>query len=127
MVELNLLHKDLTDLIIQAFYKVYNELGYGFLEKVYENAHIIELKKIGLLIEQQVKIKVFYDETQVGFYLADLLVESSVIVEIKAAESLGYEHECQLINYLKASNVEVGLLLNFGKKPTFKRKVFSKK
>ncbi|MBP9879447.1 MAG: GxxExxY protein [Chitinophagales bacterium] len=127
MVELNLLHKDLTDLIIQAFYKVYNELGYGFLEKVYENALIIELKKIGLLIEQQVKIKVFYDETQVGFYLADLLVESSVIVEIKAAESLGYEHECQLINYLKASNVEVGLLLNFGKKPTFKRKVFSKK
>ena len=79
MVELNLLHKDLTDLIIQAFYKVYNELGYGFLEKVYENALIIELKKIGLLIEQQVKIKVFYDETQVGFYLADLLVESSVI------------------------------------------------
>ena len=127
MVELNLLHKDLTDLIIQAFYKVYNELGYGFLEKVYENALIIELKKIGLPIEQQVKIKVFYDETQVGFYLADLLVESSVIVEIKAAESLGYEHECQLINYLKASNVEVGLLLNFGKKPTFKRKVFSKK
>ena len=127
MVELNLLHKDLTDLIIQAFYKVYNELGYGFLEKVYENALIIELKKIGLLIEQQVKIKVYYDETQVGFYLADLLVESSVIVEIKAAESLGYEHECQLINYLKASNVEVGLLLNFGKKPTFKRKVFSKK
>ena len=127
MVELNLLHKDLTDLIIQAFYKVYNELGYGFLEKVYEKALIIELKKIGLLIEQQVKIKVFYDETQVGFYLADLLVESSVIVEIKAAESLGYEHECQLINYLKASNVEVGLLLNFGKKPTFKRKVFSKK
>ncbi|MBL0279113.1 MAG: GxxExxY protein [Bacteroidetes bacterium] len=127
MVELNLLHKDLTDLIIQAFYKVYNELGYGFLEKVYENALIIELKKIGLLIEQQVKIKVFYDETQVGFYIADLLVESSVIVEIKAAESLGYEHECQLINYLKASNVEVGLLLNFGKKPTFKRKVFSKK
>ena len=127
MVELNLLHKDLTDLIIQAFYKVYNELGYGFLEKVYENALIIELKKIGLLIEQQVKIKVFYDETKVGFYLADLLVESSVIVEIKAAESLGYEHECQLINYLKASNVEVGLLLNFGKKPTFKRKVFSKK
>ena len=127
MVELNLLHKDLTDLIIQAFYKVYNELGYGFLEKVYENALIIELKKIGLLIEQQVKIKVFYDETQVGFYLADLLVESSVIVEIKAAESLGYEHECQLINYLKASNVEVGVVLSFGKKPTVKRKVFSKK
>ena len=98
-----------------------------YFKKVYENALIIELKKIGLLIEQQVKIKVFYDETQVGFYLADLLVESSVIVEIKAAESLGYEHECQLINYLKASNVEVGLLLNFGKKPTFKRKVFSKK
>ena len=127
MVELNLLHKDLTDLIIQAFYKVYNELGYGFLEKVYENALIIELKKIGLLIEQQVKIKVFYDETQVGFYLADLLVESSVIVEIKAAESLGYEHECQLINYRIASNIEVGLLLNFGKKPTCKRRVFSKK
>jgi GxxExxY protein len=126
MVELDLLHKDLTDLIIRAFYKVYNELGYGFLEKVYENALIIELKKLGLAVDQQVKVKVYYDKIAVGFYIADLLVESSVIVEIKAAESLGYDHECQLINYLKASKIEVGLLLNFGKKPSFKRKVFSK-
>ncbi|MBK9556780.1 MAG: GxxExxY protein [Bacteroidetes bacterium] len=103
------------------------ELGSGFLEKVYENALIIELKKRGFKVEiQKVKIKVFYDETQVGFYLADLLVESSVIVEIKAAESLGYEHECQLINYLKASNVEVGLLLNFRLKPSSREKFFKK-
>ena len=127
MVEMDLLHKDLTDLIIRAFYKVYNELGYGFLEKVYENALIIELNKLGLSVDQQVRVKVYYDKNAVGFYIADLLVESSVIVEIKAAESLGYDHECQLINYLKASKIEVGLLLNFGKKPSFKRKVFSKK
>ena len=126
MVEMDLLHKDLTDLIIRAFYKVYNELGYGFLEKVYENALIIELNKLGLSVDQQVRVKVYYDKNAVGFYIADLLVESSVIVEIKAAESLGYDHECQLINYLKASKIEVGLLLNFGKKPSFKRKVFSK-
>ena len=82
------LHSDITQKVIKAFYNVYNKLGFGFLEKVYENAMAIELRSMGLQVEQQVKIKVFYDETQVGFYIADLLVESSVIVEIKAAEQI---------------------------------------
>lgn len=125
MVENDLLHKEITDLIINAFYKVYNELGFGFLEKVYENAMVVELNSIGLKFQQQVCMKVYYKGQVVGFYIADLLVESKIIVELKAAESIAFEHECQLINYLKASEVSVGLLLNFGKKPSFKRKIFT--
>ncbi len=110
------LHKDVTSIIIQSFYKVYNTLGYGFLEKVYENAMRIELKKLGMSVEQQKNIKVYYDSEQVGDYFADLLVNDLVIVELKAAENLCEEHETQLLNYLKATDIEVGLLLNFGKK-----------
>ena len=120
-----MLHENITKKIIEAYYKVYNSLGYGFLEKVYENALKIELKRLNLKVEQQKNIKVFYDEFEVGNYVADLIVEDLVIVELKAAESLCEEHEAQLINYLKATNLEVGLLLNFGKKAEFKRKVFS--
>ena len=121
----NYLHSDVTALIIKAFYNVYNKLGYGFLEKVYENAMMIELRKLGLICKSQVHINVFYDEEQVGFYVADIFVNDLVIVEIKAAESLCDEHETQLINYLKATEIEVGLLLNFGKEPEVRRKVFS--
>ena len=99
---------------------------YGFLEKVYENALKIELKRLNLKVDQQKNIKVFYESFEVGDYFADLLIDDLVIVELKAAESLCEEHEMQLINYLKATNLEVGLLLNFGKKPEFKRKVFSR-
>ncbi len=120
-----MLHENITKKIIEAYYKVFNTLGYGFLEKVYENALKIELKKMNLKVEQQQNIKVFYESFEVGDYYADLIVEDLVIIELKAAESLCEEHEIQLINYLKATNLEVGLLLNFGKKPEFKRKVFS--
>jgi GxxExxY protein len=117
-------HSNITDLIIKAFFNVYNKLGYGFLEKVYENAMLIELEKLGLHAVNQKGIKVYYDEIEVGQYAADLLVEDVVIVELKAAESLCDEHEAQLTNYLKATNVEVGLLMNFGKSAQFKRKIF---
>ena len=118
-------HKEITNGIIKAFYKVYNTLGYGFLEKVYENALFHELQVAGYFVVKQHPIKVHYQELQVGDYYADLIVEDKVIVEIKAAGGLAEEHEFQLINYLKATDKEVGLLLNFGKKPQFKRKVFT--
>jgi GxxExxY protein len=121
------LHQELTSKIISCFYKVYNTLGFGFLEKVYENAMWIELNEIGLLTERQKPISVFYNEKLVGEYFADLIVESKVIIELKAAETLIEEHELQLINYLKATDIEVGLLLNFGKKPEVRRKIFSNK
>lgn len=120
-----MLYENITKKIIEAYYKVYNTLGYGFLEKVYENALKIELRRLNLKVDQQQSIKVLYETFEVGDYFADLIVEDLVIVELKAAESLCEEHEMQLINYLKATNLEVGLLLNFGKKPEFKRKVFS--
>ncbi|HQW46957.1 MAG: GxxExxY protein [Bacteroidetes bacterium] len=117
-------HSNITDLIIKAFFNVYNKLGYGFLEKVYENAMLIELRNLGLNVVNQKCIKVYYDEIEVGQYTADLIVEEVVIVELKAAESLCEEHEAQLTNYLKATNIEVGLLMNFGKSAQFKRKIF---
>jgi GxxExxY protein len=120
-----MLHSELTEKIIKAFYKVYNTLGYGFLEKVYENALVIELKKMGFNISQQYNIKVYYDEVIVGDYFADIIVEDNVIIELKSAESLRKEHKFQLINYLKATEKEVGLLLNFGKTPEFKRAIFT--
>jgi GxxExxY protein len=127
MIDDNYKYTDVTKKIIKAFYQVYNTLGYGFLEKVYENAIIIELKSMEIDVERQRPIKVSYKEQQVGEYYADLIIENSVIVELKAAESLCEEHEFQLINYLKATDIEVGLLLNFGKTPEIKRKVFSNK
>ena len=119
------LHSALTSKIIKCFNAVYNTLSYGFLEKVYENSLLIELQLIGLKVESQKQIDVFYADEKVGVYFADLVVEDTVMVEIKASEALREENEYQLINYLKASNVEVGLLLNFGKSPAFKRKIFT--
>ena len=121
------LHKELTAEIINRFYKVYNTLGYGFLEKVYEKALKYELEKAGLHVERQKPINVYYETELVGEYFADLLVENKVIIELKAAETICEEHENQLINYLKATKIEVGLLLNFGRKPEVKRKIFSNK
>ncbi len=120
----NLKHSDVTGNIIKAFYKVYNTLGYGFLEKVYENALISELEQMNLDVLQQASIKVFYNEKEVGDYFADLIVDDCVIVELKAVESIAKIHEAQLLNYLKATKIEVGLLLNFGAKAEYKRKVF---
>jgi GxxExxY protein len=122
-----LLHSETTELILKAYFNVYNTLGYGFLEKVYENALLIGLKSMGLKAQRQVPVKVFYQEQMVGDYYADIIVEDQVIIELKAAEVLCEEHEFQLINYLKATQIEVGLLLNFGKKPQFSRKVFTNK
>jgi len=121
----NLLHADLTEVILKAFYTVYNTLGYGFLEKVYENALLLELRRRGLRVHQQVPIKVYYAGQVVGEYFADLLVEDKVIVELKAAEALSPAHEAQLLNYLKATGISVGLVLNFGPRPEFRRKVFT--
>lgn len=121
----NYLHSKTTKTIIKFFYKVYNELGYGFLEKVYERALFHELVKNEVEVIRQAPIKVRYDGIDLGVYYADLLVENSVIVEIKSVEALCKAHEAQLINYLKASSIEVGILLNFGEKAEFKRKVFS--
>jgi len=117
-------YKELSEKIIHVFYKVYNTLGYGFLEKVYESAMIIELKKIGLECKNQFPIKVFYENEIIGEYYADLLIEQKIIVELKAIKALTKQNEAQLLNYLTATNVEVGLLLNFGEKPEFKRKIF---
>lgn len=119
------LHQELTSEIIRCFYNVYNKLGYGFLEKVYERSMIIELIKQGFTAESQKPIKVYYNNEVVGEYFADLVVEDTVILELKAAESLCEGHEIQLINYLKATKYEVGLLLNFGKNPEIRRKAFS--
>ncbi len=123
-IYMELLHKEITDRIIKAFYTVYNILGYGFLEKVYENALYIELTNSGLKVVKQQYLKVYYKESMVGEYFADLIVEDLIIIELKAAEAIAQEHEYQLLNYLKATDKEVGLLLNFGKKPEFRRKVF---
>ena len=117
-------YMELTEKIIGIFYKVYNTLGYGFLEKVYENAMIIEFKKENISAVSQYAIKVVYGNEIVGEYFADILVDGKVIVEIKASSNLTLENEAQLLNYLKATDKEVGLLLNFGPKPEIKRKVF---
>jgi GxxExxY protein len=113
-----------TEQIIGVFYRVYNKLGYGFLEKVYENAMMIELAKAGIPATAQSPIRVLYDGQIVGDYFADILVDETVIIELKAAKNLSPDNEAQLLNYLKATDKEVGLLLNFGPKPEFKRKLF---
>ena len=124
-MEGELKHKELTEKILRAFFKkVHARLGYGFLEKVYENAMTIELRKMGLQVEQQHKILVYYEGQVVGEYFADLLVDRKVIVELKAAQAISEEHEAQLLNYLRATPYEVGLLINFGPKPSFTRKAF---
>ena len=114
----------ITEDIIKVFYRVYNTLGYGFLEKVYENSMMIEFKKESLPAVQQSPIDVTYENEIVGQYFADMIVDGKVIIEIKAKKSLMPEDTAQLLNYLKATDKEVGLLLNFGPKPEISRKVF---
>lgn len=120
----DLKYKELTEKIIKIFYVVYNKLGYGFLEKVYENAMMIEFGNANIPSVSQSPIKVLYEKQVIGEYFADILVDDKVIVEIKASKSLASEHEAQLLNYLKATDIEVGLLLNFGPELELKRKVF---
>ena len=106
-------HADVTERIIKGFYKVYNTLGYGFLEKVYQNAMVIDLCRLGLDLEPQARIDVYYEGVQVGEYFADLFVNSCVIVELKAVETLVPIHLAQIISYLRATRIRLGLLVNF--------------
>ncbi len=117
-------HSELTGQIIKAAQDVHNTLGYGFLEKVYHNALLIELPKCGLLVESEKQITVEYDGQSVGEYFVDILVENKVILEIKAVKQINPDYEVQLVNYLKATNIDVGLLLNFGPSLQVKRKIF---
>lgn len=117
-------HEELTDRIIKIFYEVYNELGYGFLEKVYQNAFYLALKQAGFDVKAQVPIKVWFRAVAVGEYYADLVVNDLIIVELKAHECLLPEHEAQLLHYLRGTDKEVGLLMNFGTKAQLKRKVY---
>jgi GxxExxY protein len=117
-------HQELTREIIQAAQNVHNTLGYGFLEKVYHNALVLELLKMGLDIASEKPISVHYDGQIVGEYFVDIIVADKVILEIKAVQAVNHAHEAQLVNYLKATDIDVGLLLNFGKSLEVKRKIF---
>ena len=117
-------HIELTDKIIACFFAVYNTLGYGFLESVYLRAMVIELQKMGLQVQVEYPIRVYYAGQVVGEFYADILVEGLVIVELKAVGTISSQHEAQLLNYLNATRHEVGLLLNFGHKAEIKRKVY---
>jgi GxxExxY protein len=117
-------HEDLTRKIIGCAYKVYNTMGFGFLESVYEKCMIIELAKLGVRAQQQHPITVFYEGQVVGEFFADLWVEEAVIVELKSVRAIAPVHETQLVNYLKATGKDVGLVMNFGEsKVEVKRKV----
>ena len=125
MDEDELVSKELVDIILRHFYRIYNELGYGFLERVYQNALYFALTDEGLKCETEKPIKVYFDGRVVGDYRADILVENCIMLELKASEEFNPAFENQLINYLKATDIEVGYVLNFGKKPKYSRKVFS--
>ena len=120
-------YKEITDIILRSFYEVYNELGAGFLESVYEKALYIVLTGYGIYVERQKDIPVSFRGNIIGNFKADLIINEKVIVEIKAVRTLDSAHEAQLINYLKATDIEVGLLLNFGEKPKFKRFAYDNK
>jgi len=120
-----LLHRDLTDQIIGVFYAVYNELGFGFLESVYESAFAIALETAGHSVQRQVGMAVWFRGINVGDFRADLIVDHAVIIEVKAVRILEAAHEAQILNYLRCTNLEVGLLFNFGPRPAFKRMAFA--
>jgi GxxExxY protein len=121
----NYKYSDVTEKIIRHAFEVHNKLGYGFLERVYQNALIKRLRDDNIILDKEFPIKVYFEGEVVGEYFADIFVDGKVIVELKAVEQLNTAHEVQLVNYLKATGVEVGLLLNFGKKLDIKRRVFS--
>src|SRR5712672_2954551 len=117
-------HKEVTEKIIRVFYDVYNELGHGFLESVYERSMEVALNSMGIKVRRQIEIPVSFRGQRVGDFTADMLVEDCVLLELKAARSLDTSHTAQLLNYLLATEIEVGLLLNFGLRPEFKRLIF---
>lgn len=122
-----MIDEELTGQIIKTFYKVYNTLGYGFIESVYHNAMILELVRGGIAVETEKPIAVYYDDKIVGAFSADLVVEGKIILELKSKEVLHPAHEAQLTNYLRATDIELGFVFNFGKEAEFKRKYFSNK
>ena len=121
------IHNELTEKIIKGFYEVYNDLGFGFLESVYEKSLSLVLSEYGLDVKSQYPIIVNFRTKIVGEFRADLVEEDKIIVELKAVKTLLPEHEAQLLNYLKATRYEVGLLLNFGNRPQIKRLIFDNK
>lgn len=120
----DLKHGSLTDQILRVFYDVYNELGHGFLESVYHRSFAMALKSLGLNVSSRVAIPLWFRGHQVGHFQGDILVENCVLLELKAVRALDSAHRAQLLNYLRATDIEVGLLLNFGEKPEFKRLIF---
>jgi GxxExxY protein len=118
-------HAELTEQIIREAFVVHNSLGSGFVEKIYENALCKRLQQSGLRFQQQPSIKVWFESEIVGEFAADIIVQDQVILELKAVEQLQKIHEVQLVNYLKATGIEVGLLINFGRKADIRRKVFT--
>jgi GxxExxY protein len=120
----DLKHGSITDQILRVFFDVYNELGHGFLESVYHRSLALALESIGLNIASKVAIPVWFRGNKVGRFEADILVEGCVLLELKAVRALDSSHRAQLLNYLRATDIEVGLLLNFGERPEFKRLVF---
>ncbi len=117
-------HSDLTGKILKAFYQLHKEMGYGFSEKVYQAALAILLVEMGLVVEQQKPIRVYYHGKVIGEYIADMVINGVVLLELKAVESLNDSHAAQMLNYLKATEIEVGLLINFGPKAEFRRKIY---
>jgi GxxExxY protein len=120
----SLKYRELTETIIGVFYEVYNELGFGFLESVYEDAMVIALEEKGLKVERQVPIPVWFRGRSLGKFEVDLIVERAVIIELKAVSQLIEAHIAQLMHYLRATEIEVGLVMNFGQRPEFKRRAF---
>ena len=120
----NYLYSDLTDRILRYVHEVHRTLGYGFFEKVYENALVIVLEKAGFNIKQQAPVSIMFDGKVIGEYIADILVDNKIVLELKAVSELASIHEVQLVNFLKASGLRVGLLINFGPKLKIVRKVF---
>lgn len=120
-----LYHKELSDEIIGAFYEVYQQLGYGFAERVYQNALYFELRDRGLRVDTQQKSDVYFKGKHVGSFYSDMIVNDTIILELKVFSSISEAHERQLLNYLKSSKIEIGYVLNFGKEPEFSRKILS--
>jgi len=120
----DLRHYALTQKIIAVFFEVYNELGHGFLESVYQRSLLLALRETGLTVHSPVDIPVWFRGHQVGCFEGDILVEKCVLLELKAARALDSSHKAQLLNYLRATDIEIGLLLNFGVKPEFKRLIY---
>ena len=121
---IELIHSELTEKIIGVFYDVYNELGYGFLESTYAEAIVIALGQAGLVVQREYPVPVWFRGVKVGQYFADVMVNDKILLELKTAHNIDSAHEAQLLHYLRATEIEVGLLLNFGVRPQFRRLLF---